>query len=392
MESEIFSRLELNSGKQIEKAKRLGKHRYIFEELKAASPKFYHGIYGIRGIGKTVLLLQLAALKEKSLYIPVDAKYLLKYDIYDIVSYALDKGYKNMYIDEIHTRSGWTSDIKTLYDEGNANIIFTGSSAIELQKGADLSRRAIMHELKPASLREYLNIKKNENLESVHFDDLIHLPKRRDILTKYARFAPYMEEYYRYGGILYDDIEKEYPEAILNTIEKMLVTDLASLKEIDINSTNKLYKLLYKVAASGPYEVSYSSIASYLEISKVTAIKFINDLSKVGIILQLFPCKEGFRKEPKIFLSIPFRQALNSSQKADTDIGAKREEFFVNCVKPNCYFKTERGEKTPDFAVNGTVIEVSGKWRKTSNADYIAVDSIDFQENKIPLFLFGFLY
>ncbi|MEM0159897.1 MAG: AAA family ATPase [Candidatus Micrarchaeaceae archaeon] len=392
MEDEIFSKLVVNSSKQIEKAKSFSKRRYLFDELSKASDKFYHGIYGIRGIGKTVLLLQLAALRDKSLYIPADAKYTTKYELYEIVEYALDKGFENIYIDEIHTRLGWTSDLKTLYDEGSAKIVFTGSSSIELQKGADLSRRAILHELKPASLREYLNIKKDAEIAPIRFEDLIDHEKRKALSIKYAKYASFLDEYYRYGGVLYEDVGKEYPETIINTIEKMLTIDLASLRELDVNSTNNLYKLLYKVASSGPYEASYSGISSYLGISKATAIKFVNDLTKIGMFIQLFPCKEGFRKEPKIFFRVPFRHALNVSASAPTDLGAKREELFVNFAEPECYFKTERGEKTPDFKVNDKIIEVSGNWRRSTNADYIATDSVDFQGNKIPLFLFGMLY
>jgi len=65
----------------------------------------------------------------------------------------------------------------------------------------------------------------------------------------------------------------------------------------------------------------------------------------------------------------------------------------VNHVPVSCYLKTERGEKTPDFIVNGKTIEVGGASKSfMQNSDYIAVDSALWEENRIPLFLFGFLY
>jgi len=100
----------------------------------------------------------------------------------------------------------------------------------------------------------------------------------------------------------------------------MLTVDLMSLREIDINAANNIYKMLYKVASSGPYEASYSNIASYLGISKVTAIRFVNDLSKICLLMPLYPCKSEFKKEPKIFLRIPFRQALNTTSNINTDV------------------------------------------------------------------------
>ncbi len=392
MDNEIFSKIVINSEKQIENVKRFNNHRYLFNLLSKASEKFYHGIYGIRGIGKTIMLLQLTAKYDKPLYISVDAKYLLRFDVYDIVTYAIDKGYENIFIDEIHTKSKWTSDLKTLYDETNAKIFFTGSSSMELQKNVDLSRRAIIYELKPASFREYLNIKKNANIKTIHIKDLFNYNKRKEFVHKYSKWNIFMKEYYKYGGMLYEGIKEEYPNTILNVLDKMLTVDLSSLREIDTNAINNIYKMLYKISSSGPYEASYSNIASYLGISKATSIKFVNDLSKIGLLVPLYPCRSGFRKEPKIFLRIPFRQTLNTTSNINTDIGVRREEFFVNNIDVKCYFKTKRGEKTPDFKLGEKVIEVSGQWRKSRIADYIAVDGLNYQDNNIPLFLFGMLY
>ena len=393
MDDETFSKIAVNSSKQIAAVKQFASHRYLFDSLKSASDKFYHGIYGIRGIGKTVMMLQLAALREKPLYISADAKYLLKYDIYDIVNYAADRGYQDVFIDEIHTRVGWASDLKTLYDEGNAKVLFTGSSSIEIQKGTDISRRAIMHELRPASFREYLNIKKGTRIGPVKAEELFNGDTREKLATKHSKWATFLGEYYKYGGVLYEGIEAEYPKTVMNTLDKMITVDLASLREIDTNAINNIYKLLYEVASSGPYEASYSNVASYLGISKTTSIKFIDNLSKIGILMQLYPCKGNFRKEPKIFFRTPFRSALNSSTGVKTDIGAMREEFFVNHAEPKCYFKTNRGEKTPDFMFRDKIVEVGGTGKRDyQSADFLAVDGLSFTGNNIPLFLFGLLY
>ena len=60
MEEAIIDRLILNSQKQIKWVNRFKKKRYLFEEIKKINKEYYIGIKGIRGIGKTVLLLQLA--------------------------------------------------------------------------------------------------------------------------------------------------------------------------------------------------------------------------------------------------------------------------------------------------------------------------------------------
>ncbi len=392
MDEETFSELELKSRRKLAEAKKFAKHRYLFEILSKASGKFYHGIYGIRGVGKTVLLLQLAELAKNPLYVPADAAYLRRYDIYEIVSHAVAKGYSEIYIDEIHTKSNWKADLKTLYDEGDAKIFFTGSSSIKIQEGADLSRRAMLYELKPTSFREYLNIKKGAEIRSVSLEELENEEKRREIAYMLSKWSAYLGEYYMYGGVLYEDVEKEYPKTILSVVEKMLAVDLPTIRKVDAGTIDSLYKLLYKIAISGPYEASYSNIASYLGVSKATAKSLVEDLEKMGLVIGLQPCGGEFRKEPKLFFTIPFRSALCKSIGAKPDLGALREEFFVNSTNAECYFKTKRGAKTPDFLLGGKVIEVGGEHRKSASVDYVAIDGLNYQGNAIPLFLFGMLY
>lgn len=391
MNDEVFSKLVLASEKLISGGAAFPIKRYLFNEIDNASPKFYQGVYGLRGVGKTVMLLQLASKKESALYIPLDAAYLFQDSLYDIVKQVLAKGYRNIFIDEINSRSGWTSDIKTLYDEGEANIVFTGSSSIEVRKGADLSRRVIMHELKPPSFREYLNIKHGANIDVITTDKLFDLNERKKIVTKYNKWNGFMEEYQKYG-VLFEGIKEEFPKPITNMLEKIISADLSYLREIDVKIENDIYKLLYRIAKSKPYEANYSQLAGYLNISKSTVIKILYDLQRVGLILLLYPCGTGFRKEPKIYLRTPFRRALNEMVGEKTDVGAAREEFLVNNTSVECYFKTKRGQKTPDFKVAGKVIEVGGSTKISYEADFIAAQSLDFIDNKIPLFLFGFLY
>ncbi|MGC8585917.1 MAG: hypothetical protein ACP5L4_07400, partial [Thermoplasmata archaeon] len=100
-----------------------------------------------------------------------------------------------------------------------------------------------------------------------------------------SKWSAYLGEYYIYGGVLYEDIEKEYPKTILSVVEKMLAVDLPAIRKVDAGTIDSLYKLLYKIAISGPYEASYSNIASYLGISKATAKSLVEDLEKMGLVI-----------------------------------------------------------------------------------------------------------
>ncbi|MGC8496352.1 MAG: AAA family ATPase [Candidatus Micrarchaeia archaeon] len=393
MESSLFSKTVAESTKKIRSAAAYKEQRYLFHKLKGMLGKgYYIGVYGLRGIGKTVMMLQLASTVENPLYVSVDSAYLANYSIYEIAEEAFKNGYKNLFIDEIQSRKGWEKDLKTLYDEGEINVFFTGSSPTNIKTmGADLSRRALIYELLPPSLREYLNIKKGTSIEKVDISSLFDESKRREIAIRYSAYSSWYE-YFSYGGILYD-AKIGFPKPVINMLERIISLDLAAIRSIDSELINDVHKLLYKLAESGPYELSYNSIANYLQVSVKKVIGIVKDLESVGLLKLVYPSHGGMRKEPKVYFRLPFRFALNESVGAKTDLGVAREEFFVNSASVSSYVKTERGEKTPDFVVEGRTIEVGGAGKRNyQKADFIAVDSLDFIGNKIPLFLFGFLY
>ncbi|MDG6927827.1 MAG: ATP-binding protein [Nitrososphaerota archaeon] len=393
MEGDTFSKIELESKKALQYASAFKQKRYLYDKISTLKDNFYVGIFGLRGVGKTILMLQLALNKENPLYISADAKYMKRYSLYDTVNFAFSHGYKNIFLDEIGSAADWTYDLKTLYDEHNVNVVFSSSSSISVRKGADLSRRALLYELKPASFREYLNIKKGASIPALSLEDLYNEVSRKELAMRYSNYINFVYEYLKYGGVLYDGIADGYPESIINIVDKIVSTDLSYLREIDAKIENDTYKLLYEISSSGPYEVSYNGLAARIGASTVTVIKLVSDLEKVGIIKLVYPVKGKFKKEPKIFFRIPFRIALNDTINVKSDPGIMREEFFINNVDVQYYFKTERGMKTPDFYVDGKAIEVGGTAKtKVQHADFIASDGLDFHGNKIPLFLFGFLY
>src|SRR4030042_3537958 len=149
MDERIIDRVILNSRKQLQWVRQFKKTRYLFHELKGIDKEYYVGIKGIRGVGKTVLVLQIARETKDTIYFSADSTLMKPFSIYDITRELIQRGYKTIFIDEIHRKIGWDSDVKTLYDEHEVRILFSGSSALTITKtSADLSRRVVLKELK----------------------------------------------------------------------------------------------------------------------------------------------------------------------------------------------------------------------------------------------------
>ena len=92
-------------------------------------------------------------------------------------------GGKYLFIDEIHKYKDWSKELKLIYDyHPELNVIFTGSSVLDINKGAsDLSRRAVMYQMQGLSFREYLQLFHHISINTYSLSDIlqhkIELPK-----------------------------------------------------------------------------------------------------------------------------------------------------------------------------------------------------------------------
>ena len=120
------------------------------------------GLTGPRGVGKTTLVLQ--HIKEeldrnKALYVTAEDFYFASHKLVDLADSFAKLGGKYLFIDEIHKYKDWSKELKLIYDyHPELNVIFTGSSVLDINKGAsDLSRRAVMYQMQSLSFRDISN-------------------------------------------------------------------------------------------------------------------------------------------------------------------------------------------------------------------------------------------
>jgi len=141
------------------------------------------------------------------------------------------------------------------------------------------------------------------------------------------------------------------------------------------------------------------------EISRVTMGDYLRYLEHASLLNRVPSSTKGtgkIRKPEKIYL---YNTNLGNAINKTPHTGTSRETFFVNQIKSSFYNTSKLLDNsialglTGDFLIDETfTIEVGGKnkgfdqIRDTENA-YLAVDNIEIgYKNKIPLWLFGFLY
>ena len=374
------------------------KKRFAYNSIKMDKGQHFIGIVGARGIGKTVILKQIAVEAESSFYISLDT---IEDELFDII-HRLNVEFKINYflLDEVHAYRNFEKDLKKLYDFLDIKIIFTSSVALAMFESVyDLSRRIKLITLYPFSFREYLYFKYNAEFKSLSFEDYY----LKNWSIDYFRFSPKFEEYLR-GGIMPFSLGEPEPLLILkNILEKIIISDLPSVSRLRIEDLNLIRKTLKFIGNSPVDGINYSSISTNVGVTKYKAEQYVDVLEKSFILQRLFPKGTNVLKEPKILMNLPYRLLYSDYEYS---IGGIREDFVIEALRSNgfnpFYLKSTRGAKTPDFLIpfknKEIIVEVGGKGKDREQfkgikdtEKMILIHSDSSDGIRYPLFMLGFV-
>lgn len=361
------------------------------------------GVLGSRGVGKTTLLLQYlhSIFKEKkTLYIMADHPVVFELGLFNIADEFQKKGGEVLIIDEIHKIKNFEIDLKLIYDSFfSLNVVFTGSNAVAIDNAkADLSRRAVIYKLPVLSFREFLELETNEKFETILLQEILenHVTHAIDILSKVKPFA-YFEEYLKGGAYpFYKTSKNSYVQKLLNASMQILETDLPMIYAIEHDKINSLKKMMVMLCQSEPYDINISKLCSAVELNQRTLYKYLGILQAAGLIRILGAKSTGISiisKPEKMYLDNTnlFSIFCNNSK-----IGTIRETFFASSVS---YNHNINYPKSGDFILDEKyTFEIGGKDKsfkqiKDAKEGFVVSDDIEVGfDNKIPLWLFGFIY
>ncbi len=361
------------------------------------------GIKGARGTGKTTIVLQwLKSLNLPAstvLYLSLDDIYFSSNSLKEAVDQFYKQGGKFLVLDEVHKYPDWSLVVKNIYDfYPELKIIFTGSSIIELskQKG-DLSRRVIMYDLPGLSYREYLGIKNIANFNPVTLSDILE-NKASGIISNDFRPLAHFQNYLNFGYYPFGiDNEEDIYQRINQLVRTIVEVDMAAIESFDVRNAPKMLQLVSIIAKQVPFKPNISELSEKTGIHRNTLNSYLYYLEQAKIITLLFPAgiSSALLKKPEkvLFNNSTLLSALGNG---NVNKGTLRETFFLSQM--SSLYKVHY-PKSGDFMVDEKyVFEVGGKsksQKQLTNIDnsFVVADDLEYSVgNKLPLWLFGFLY
>ena len=340
--------------------KTINKKRFKFEIIKGYAENFINRDHyysrlivmpGLRGIGKTTLLYQLHdfLVNEKEipykdiLYLDVnDLRLSFNINIKEVVDTFINHLHRTtisalnhkifLLVDEAHLDKNWAKVARLLFDKtSNIFMIFTGSSALELNTTADATRRMTVEEILPCNFKEYLfleygtclktDVLRNailrqddesilefieceekilEQLLSIGND--LELELRKFIYTKSYPFALEMEEFesYRY---------------INHTVNRIIRDDLEDFKEFNSITTTKIAQLISYLATKKPGSTSKQVLSQALSMDVKTITKILEVLEESKLLFSVHAYGSSgkmLKKQVEHFFTTPsIKSALN---------------------------------------------------------------------------------
>jgi hypothetical protein len=196
-----------------------------------------------------------------------------------------------------------------------------------------------------------------------------------------------------------------YNQKLIAIVNQIIESDIPYIENINFSQIDKIKKLLYLLAVSAPFVPNISKLSTATEISRVTMSDYLRYLEMASLINSISADKKGYAKLQKPDKLYLYNTNLSFAISNTPDSGNARETFFVNQLKSYFYNNSSfLGNElllapSGDFLVNEKyTIEVGGKNKgyeqiKDLPNSFIVADNIEVGfKNKIPLWMFGFLY
>ena len=377
--------------------------RYLYDEINWDNRLIL--IRGPKGAGKTTMIMQhiLRTFPDKSkvLYCSVDHLWFASHTLLDLAEYAYTHDISHIFFDEIHKYQNWSQEIKNIYDSyPKLHVVVTGSNALELSRQKyDLARRCRVYAMQGLSFREYLKLEGVADLPVLSLEEIVsnHINLSADItIKKNIKVLLYFERYIKEGYYpFYRDEATNYYDRLSQVIDAIIFNEIPAVSNLEYESVYKVKPLLAILAQQNPYTLNISALGKTLNASRNVLLKLLDLLDQAALIRRLY-ADDGWaqinKPEKILFNNTNLMYALSPN----ADVGTVRETFCASMLaKGHKIAMPQKGDLLVDKHL---LFEVGGRtkgYKQIANIpdSYVVTDDTEMGfENKIPMWLFGFLY
>ncbi|MBN2680975.1 MAG: ATP-binding protein [Bacteroidales bacterium] len=376
--------------------------RYLYEQINWNDRLII--IKGQRGVGKTTLILQYIKTEisdvTKVLYISLDDIYFSVNRLSDLVEKFVLEGGETIFVDEVHRYPDWSVELKNIYDfYPKLRVIATGSSAIGIEKGkADLSRRASLYHLHTLSFREFVFLNHQIDLGVFSINEIISSHEKISFeINDKIKPVELFNQFLKFGSYPFaDKTDPLFYDKLKSVVNLVIDNDIPATEKITYETRLKIKKLLYLISAAVPFKPNITELSNKVGTSRDVLLRYLQLLSTAGIVNLLNQSGSPtsiLQKPEKIYINNPTLMiALDENAEAET----LRETFFMSQLSVKHKLTAP---KTADFLVDDKyTFEVGGKNKGKKqlqgiSESFIVSADIEYGKgNKIPLWMFGFLY
>lgn len=361
------------------------------------------GIKGTRGVGKTTFLLQYAKenfspTDRQCLYVNMNNFYFQGNGIFDFAVDFVRNGGKVLLIDQVFKQPDWSKELRRCYDMlPGLKIVFTGSSVMRLkEENPELNGIVKSYSLRGFSFREFINLQAGTNIPVYSLEEILndHEHIIKQVLPQVSP-TKYFQDYIHHGFYPFFLEHRNFSENLLKTMNMMTEVDILLIKQIDLKYLTKIKKLFYLLAQNTEKGPNISNLAKDIETSRATVMNYIKYLADARLINMIYPIGEEFPKKPsRVMLHNP--NLLYAIYPILVNEQELMEIFFVNTMWKD--HKVNQASKDHVFIVDDTkkfrICNAKGEHKLRYNSDtiYARYNTEVGKDNRIPLWLLGFLY
>src|SRR3989344_2787991 len=319
----------------------------FIKEEKGANENRIIVLPGLRGIGKTTMLLQLYDFlikkqninQDRVLYFSTDElKDYLGASISEVIDVFVEDILKTtltllnekifILIDETHFDEKWDTAAKIIYDQSkNIFLLLTGSSALNIEMSMDLARRAKKEKVFPLNFSEYLLLKYGLDVDDVISKSITMLifnateknienatNKENELTRKALQIGKSLDKEFSTFITLSDFAfsleleEKAVYDRIFSMVERVIEKDVFIIQSFNTETRAVIKRIIYFLASQSPGGTSDTKLAKHLETSSKQIRNILDVLEKTHIIFSIKPyggAGKAVRKPWKYYFLAP---------------------------------------------------------------------------------------